>query len=156
MEQVDNDSLVGLLDQLVQPQPPQPVSMVPQTWGWVVLLVLALLICAFLVRRILIRRRANAYRREALDLLRAAKGDPARVAEILRRTALVAYPREVVAGLKGEAWLRFLDRQIGQSGFEQGPGRVVAAAPYVRTDAGAGLSQLAENWIRHHSVKLVR
>ncbi|MDB6178361.1 DUF4381 domain-containing protein [Paracoccus sp. Z330] len=151
MEQVDNDSLVGLLDQLVQPDPPAPVSMLPQTWGWVVVGLLVLALLGYLAHKLIKHRRANAYRREALDLLDAARDDPARIAEILRRTALVAYPRDKVAWLTGEDWLHFLDHQIDKPVFAQGPGRAIATAPYRDQAPDAALTVLAANWIRHHS-----
>lgn len=38
------ESLVSLIGQLIEPQQPLPVPMVPQTWGWAVLA--ALLVAA--------------------------------------------------------------------------------------------------------------
>lgn len=54
----------------------------------------------------------NAYRREALAELDGTKG-ASRIAEILRRTALTAYPRDVVVGLKGDDWFQWLEREGG-------------------------------------------
>ena len=49
------------------------------------------------------RHRRNAYRREALRELEEA--DAADISAILKRTALVAFPREQVASLSGAAWM---------------------------------------------------
>lgn len=140
-------NLVELLD-LLEPIPePQPVSMLPQTQGW---LWLGLILLVFLVwtgRLLLIRWRSNAYRREALREIASAKGDPVKIAEILRRTALMAYPRSQVAGLYGEDWLAFLNRT--GAGFDQA-GQVLAAAPYRPAAASADLEPAAARWIRTH------
>jgi hypothetical protein len=66
------------------------------------------------------RWQQNRYRREAIaELARHEENlrDAARratalvaVAELLKRTAITAFPREQVAGLTGAAWFAFLDR----------------------------------------------
>lgn len=146
----DNDSLIGLIEQLVEPAAPPPIPMVPQTWGWAVLAVLLLAALAYGIWRWSSHRRANAYRRAALHMLDSAGDDPARIAAILRRAALVAYPRRAVASLNGADWLAFLDAQIGGDAFSAGPGRSLAAAPYRPTDPDPRLRPLAADWIRRH------
>jgi hypothetical protein len=49
---------------------------------------------------------------------------------LLRRVCLSLYPRQEVAGLTGEAWLAFLDRQAGMESFRHGGGHVLISAPY--------------------------
>jgi len=102
------------LDDIVQPQ---PVSWLPETWGW---LALALLLVALVVWALWRRHKryvANRYRREALaeiDRLAATLGVGAAatgIAEVLKRVALKAWPRETTASLSGAAWLVFLKRQ---------------------------------------------
>ncbi|SDW07571.1 protein of unknown function [Albimonas donghaensis] len=148
------ESLVGLLDQLAQPVPPPPISMAPQTAGWAVAGVVLLILLALVAIRAARRRRANAYRRAALAALARAGDDPAAVAAILRRTALVAYPREQVAGLHGAAWLRFLDETAGAGaggGLSDGPGAALIAAPYAPgPHAVPGLGAAAADWVRRH------
>jgi hypothetical protein len=147
-------NLVDLLDRLAEPLEPAPVSMAPQTAGWTVLTVVLALVLAWLAWRWVQRWRANAYRRAALAELDAAGDDPAAVADILRRTALVAWPRDRVASLSGADWLRFLDA-TGGGGFLDGPGAALASAPY-RSDAAApapGLGALAARWVRRHRVE---
>ncbi|UOM33487.1 DUF4381 domain-containing protein [Acuticoccus sp. I52.16.1] len=147
-------SLVDLLDQLVEPQPPAPVSMMPETAGWAVLAALVLVAAAFGAWRWWRHWRADAYRRAALAELAAAGDDAARIATVLRRTALAAWPRERVAALSGEAWLAFLDETGGDGGFGGGPGRALIAAPY-RGDGGASpeVAALAARWVRRHRVR---
>lgn len=148
-------TLLDLLDRLIEPPEPPPVSMMPQTWGWVVLTLILLVACMIVAIRAWRRYRANAYRRHALKELELAGDDPAAIAAILRRTALAAYPRREVACLAGEEWLRFLDGQVSEGGFHNGPGRTVAAAPYRGAEKAPELYGIAKNWIlRHHPGKV--
>ena len=149
-EDLSKLNLVELVDRLEMVAEPEAISLFPQTagWIWLGLAVVALIVLA--VHRFQRWRRANAYRRAGLDELARAKGDPARIAVVLRRAALSGFPRKEVAGLHGNAWLEFLDQSYGGTGFRDGPGRVLAAAPYRATDAAAGLDELAADWLRRH------
>lgn len=75
--------LVDLLDDLVQPAPPPPVSLAPQTAGWAALA--ALLAAGLLGLALRWRRRRGepAYWRAALAALIASGDDAAEVAAIL-------------------------------------------------------------------------
>lgn len=143
-------SLIDLLDKLVDPVEPPPVSMMPQTWGWAVIAILILVAFVLAGLRSVRRYRANAYRRAALHALQTGRNDPQAIAAILRRAALAAYPRRDVAGLAGKDWLRFLDSRIGGEAFQAGAGQAVATAPYVSTAPDAALPALAERWIKYH------
>lgn len=149
-EDLSKLNLVELID-LLDPAPePAEVSMMPQTVGWVWLGVALLVLIAYLIRRWRAYRRANAYRGAALAAVAKAGDDPAKIAEILRRCALSAYPRQQVAGMVGTDWLRFLDQTGGGSAFSGGPGKVIASAPYRPGQPVDGLSDLAATWIRRH------
>ena len=144
-------NLVDLLDQLIEPAPPPPVSMAPQTAGWAVLALLVLCGLVYALWTYRDYRQRNAYRRAALVALDGAGDDASAIAAVLRRAALVAYPRSEVASLSGDDWLSFLDRSGRMSGFREGAGRVLVTAPY----AGVGkpapeLSGLARTWITKH------
>lgn len=147
-------NLVDLIDRLVEPNPPASISMVPQTAGWMVLVVLSALAAAYGLYRYLDYRKRNAYRRQALSALQTTGADAAEIAIVLRRTALAAYPRESVAGLSGEAWLNFLDRTGETDVFSTGVGRMLATAPYqVSTQADPALAKVARDWISRHRVE---
>lgn len=148
----DVKNLVDLIDRLAEPGEPAPVSMVPATAGWTVLAVLLALAVLWLLWWGVRRWRANAYRRAALAELAAAGDDPAAITAILRRTALAAWPRTRVASLHGEEWLRFLDATARGGGFVDGPGAVLAEAPYRSTGPAPGLGDLAGSWVRRHRV----
>ena len=149
-EDLSSLTLVELLD-LLEPVPEPPsVSLWPQTAGWLVLAVLLLAAAAWLVRRQRADHRANAYRRAALAELAAAGDDPARLAAILRRAALVAFPRADVAGLHGDDWLSFLESCCDGAPFRTGAARVVATAAYSPCAPDPSVTAQVAHWLRHH------
>ncbi|WP_018259655.1 DUF4381 domain-containing protein [Methylobacterium sp. WSM2598] len=107
----DPGSLENLRDLAV----PAPVAFWPPGPGaWIVLTGLAAML-ALLLRDLRRRHRANAYRRAALAELDATAASPRpdarsieRVSEVMKRAALVAFPREQVARLSGANWADFL------------------------------------------------
>jgi len=135
---------------------PPPVSWWPPAPGWWILgagLVLALVIIALVAVR---RYRRNAYRRAALAELAAigSVADPAgaaAVSSVLKRAALVAYPRADVAALTGENWLAFLDRSAATSDFTSGPAAGLARAAYGGPPAqGPDILAAARRWVKRH------
>jgi hypothetical protein len=56
----------------------------------------------------------------------------AELATLLRRVALMHFPRTDVAGLCGRRWLEFLDREFVPQAFVGGIGECLAWAPYAR------------------------
>ncbi|MEP2715127.1 DUF4381 domain-containing protein [Pseudophaeobacter sp.] len=152
-QNLDGLNLVELLD-LLKPMPePAPISMVPQTAGWAVLAGVLTLVLIWAGLRVWRGYRANAYRRAALaelDMLTQSGQDPAKIAVLLKRTALAAYPRAQVAQLHGASWLEFLDAQLPGAGFSQGAGQILATAPWRATPPDPALTALARDWIRHH------
>lgn len=145
---VDNDSLVELINQLAEVPDPAPVSMVPQTAGWLVLAGIVLAVSAWRGWRTWQHYRANAYRRAALKALAQAGDDPAAVSGILKRTAMAAYGRRRVAGLSGPAWVTFLS-ETGAGEFEE---TALARAAYQRApvEADPGLLAAARAWVTSH------
>jgi hypothetical protein len=146
---------------------PDPVPFTPQTAGWYLLAGLLAIGAVWLAWRFFKKWRKNAYRREALHELAEIEGLLAgdgsqgealqSLPELLKRVALVAYPRARVAELSGEAWLGFLDGTVGSTEFSQGVGRVLPDLAYDPGTAGQITSQEAKDlislvgaWIRHH------
>lgn len=147
-------SLAELIDLLEPVREPAPISMAPQTIGWVWLGLFVVVIAALLFWRFAQHRRRNAYRRAALAELAQLAPDASALAQLVRRTALAAYPRSSVASLFGETWLAFLDKAYGGNGFSNGPGKVLAAAPYQGETADEPLRQLVKVWIEKHRKEL--
>jgi hypothetical protein len=154
------DPLAGLIDAPL----PAAISLWPQTWfAWSAVVIIAALVVVATSFAIW-RWRRNRYRRAAnRDMIRIqralTRGAPHYVtvqnlALLVRRTALVSFPRTSVASLSGTRWLSFLDRSYDGSGFSQGVGRVLAAAPYEpsgHADVPMGpLFNLIQQWIWTH------
>jgi hypothetical protein len=144
----DPASLANLRDIVTPP----PVPWWPPAPGWWFLLTVLGLIAVLAAVRGWRRWRANAYRRAALRAIGHAE-TAASIAEILKRAALVAFPRTQVASLVGSAWVKWL--------AETG-GRPVPAAVRQALTVGvfaeresAGVSELAAfaaEWIRSHKI----
>ncbi|WJH41595.1 DUF4381 domain-containing protein [Aliirhizobium terrae] len=146
---------------------PQPISWMPQTWGWATLAALLLLLLLAIAILAVRRFRRNAYRRDAVRQLAklegemtdaARRGDAIReLAELLKRTALAAWPRAQVATLAGAGWAQFL----GRSGSVGQPLATLLDDLEYREDATfASLSEeqmkhtlrAARQWIEEHHV----
>lgn len=162
------DPLAGLRDWHL----PGPVSWWPPAPGWWVVAVLGLTLVIAVLAWWWPRRRRTAPARAALAELKALRASLARegdsrrfaaaISILLRRLALVRYPRDQVAGLAGPQWLAFLERTGGGSGFTKGPGLVLAEGPYrpvAQEPAESGVSpavsleldglvDLTDHWIR--------
>lgn len=99
---------------------PEAISWWPLAPGWYVLLVLIAFAGAFLTLCLYKRYRYALAKKYALILLTTYEKDyeqeqnssliSARISELLRRVALVYYPRHQVASLHGKAWLDFLNQ----------------------------------------------
>ncbi len=97
----------GSLDRLRDIVIPEPISWWPPSVGWWVLGATLLVCVIAMLYRYYRQYRRNAYRRFALASLASAT-DCASISEIVKRTALVAYPREEVARLTGSEWNEWL------------------------------------------------
>ena len=134
-------------------------------WYWVIGGVAILVIA--LALRLLLWWQQNRYRREALaelarseTLLRDPTQRAARLAlfaELLKRAALSAWPRETVASLTGSSWVAFLDRS-GQAPSDFGAlVERVAYDPRLADDlTDREIQELAirvRDWLKLHHVK---
>ena len=157
------EALAGLHDVVA----PAPVSWAPQTVGWALLAGVLVVLLAWLGWRAWKRARASRYRKVALAeidrVAEALRRDPSSglvalgtVNEILKRTALTAWPRPEVAALAGEDWLAFLDATGDGQAFRSGPGRVLADRVYAPGGLpAAGAERQAffatvRRWVQHH------
>ena len=95
---------------------PPPLDWWPLAPGWYVVatfVLISVIILSIVVRRHYVHGRSK---RQALRLLTLYQQQDAnsqiscaRISELLKRVALMYYPRKQVAGLQGEAWLTFLN-----------------------------------------------
>jgi len=120
---------VSELAQLRDIHEPTPIGWWPLAPGWyglALLVLLILLTLAFFISRSYLNGRAK---RQALRLLtnyeQQHQRQPnsqlasARISELLKRVALVYFPREDVASLQGEHWLAFLNNTGKRLDFNQ-------------------------------------
>jgi len=139
---------------------PAEVSWWPQTAGWVWL---GGFLAAYLLYsgwRALKRWHRNRYRREArrrLAQLSLAPADAARVtaaSEILKITALAAYPRARVASLSGRDWTAFLNSRCEGEIFDAELSGLLAEAQYREASPSASqhaaLLQACRHWVTQH------
>ncbi|WP_420996896.1 DUF4381 domain-containing protein [Cupriavidus sp. 30B13] len=147
---------------------PEPVSWLPQTWGWAVLAALLLAVLALLAWRAYRRRQAGRYRREALAALarieaaladeRGRAGALAALPALVKRVALAFAPRAQVASLSAQAWLAWLDGTWRPGSFTSGPGRLLPALAYGSGEPApaevAALVALLRDWIGQHHARL--
>ncbi|MEJ1972502.1 MAG: DUF4381 domain-containing protein [Lacunisphaera sp.] len=157
------------LDRLHDIVAPPSVPWWPPAPGWYYVIVLLLVLVLVLAICGLIHRQRNRYRREALaEFARQEKrlGDPAQrvaalavLAELLKRAAVTAFPREQVAALTGPVWFSFLDQTGRCTFFSRGEGARLEAAVYdpagaMQLDEAAArvLAQRVRHWLRHHRI----
>jgi hypothetical protein len=126
---------------------PAEIGWWPLAPGWWLIIALVLLGLVMLVRRALAARKLSAARRYALGELERlvaeyrhsndAVGLGVGLSALLRRTMLAYAPRRDVAGLTGEDWLRWLDRDLDKPHFRSGSGRSLIELPYRDRQIGA-------------------
>ena len=119
---------------------PETVGWWPLAPGWWLLIAAAVIAAGLLLRAWLRRRAHAAARRKALRQLEDSRSayayhnNPvtlgAEVSELFRRTMLAYAPRAEVAGLTGDEWLAWLDRDLDEPRFRRGAGRSLLDLPY--------------------------
>lgn len=149
-----------LLAQLKDIHLPDPISWWPLAPGWYVLAGILCLLFIFLGYHAS-RCHHNALpKKQALRLLEHyqkhyekehnVSQTSAQISELLRRVALVYYPRIEVASLHGEAWLQFLNQTSKKIDFNT-VRALLLDAPFKTTDPTIDLDPLfahAKLWIK--------
>jgi hypothetical protein len=148
------------LGEFVEVVSPAAISWLPQTAGWAWLGVVVLALAMHRGWRRLQRWHRNRYRREAAARLRqlspATLGEQlvAEINKLLKLAAMAAYSRESVAGLYGENWTRFLNRQCADATFSAEQAALLATGAYrpVALDSATAdaLLEASLAWIRQH------
>ncbi len=141
---------------------PGPINWWPQTIGWQIVGVLLLLLTLRWCWRGARAWWRDRYRREAARTLSRILETPAQpqnqlaaIAELLKATALFGRSRDTVAGLSGQQWLDWLDRQTEAHLF-QGRSRelltvqLYQANPAVSAEDVRALAQASAAWIHQH------
>jgi hypothetical protein len=137
---------------------PSPIGWWPLAPGWYVLALLVLITLAttaYFLTRHYIKNRAKRQALKLLDTYREQyqqerhQLSAARVSELLKRVALVYFPRSNVASLQGEAWITFLTDSSKGLDFEKVRAELLEG-PY-QSNLSHDLNllfQMAHTWIR--------
>ena len=144
------------LDKLHDFYQPVPPAWTPQTIGWYILFALIGLLAIWTTVYLFRKWLTNRYRREALHEL--VHLPPQQFSELLKRTALTAWPREKVASLNGSAWLEFLNQSAGSSLFHTAPANRIEELAFesvsLSSEDEQSLRQAVATWIRRHHVQV--
>ncbi len=142
---------------------PPPISWWPPAPGWWILAIFLCLLIAFLIYHGYQRYNFARAKKQALKLLRDYQQQYARdhdgaiasasISELLRRVALVYYPRAQVASLHGEAWLSFLNQTSSQLDFNEVK-ELLLDAPFMPNHQLnlQPLFQIAKHWIKQRGM----
>jgi len=159
----DPSSLQNLHDIVMPPT----VSWWPPAPGWYAVASGILIGIVWFIWQRYWQWRADAYRRAALNELSRLKSlidseerEPAlrKLPELVKRTAMSAWPREKLAALTGNGWLQFLDRFGNTDAFTKGDGQLLTELPYaghqklngISDDQVFSLVKIVEKWILEH------
>ena len=142
---------------------PDPVGMWPVAPGWYVIALTLLLLIGYLIYFVYLRHRRGRAKYQALMMLveyerQFAAGSEAsvisaKISELLRRVALVYYPRASVAGLNGQSWIDFLN-ESGKANFND-IRSLMLDLPYQKQTGRMDLKPLfstAKDWIKPRGV----
>lgn len=142
---------------------PDPVGWWPLAPGWYLLMILIVLLISIGIYKLYQRYLNARAKHRALDLLNKyqeyyekdnnAALASARISELLRRVALVYYPREEVASLHGEAWVDFLSRTVKGLDFNSVKSMLLES-PFKSAETASlkPLFRCAEQWIKQRRV----
>lgn len=154
---------VDALAQLKDIHLPPPVGWWPLAPGWYVLMVFIFILIAVLTAA-LYKRHLNARpKKHALALLKTysaqyekdhnAQLASARISELLKRVALVYFPRHQVASIHGTTWIEFLNQTGKGINFE--PVKTMLLDSPFKHDEQINLKPLitrTELWIKQRKV----
>ncbi len=154
-----NDPLAQLRDLHL----PDAVSAWPPALGWWILALLLLAVVGFSVYVLWRRRRDNRYRRLAIAELQQYYQQYAHsedsvwllqhLSQLLRRAALVAFPRVQVAALSGADWVQFLADSSDQPEFVDQYGELLSSGLYQPNPSfePEKVRLLCHHWLRKHN-----
>ena len=131
LEELEKLPLYDLISLLDDVQVPEPISYFPVTPIWTWIFWIMALTAAFLLFQYWKGWQRERYRKLACHELERTGGVNCsayvmKVTQILKWTALTAYPRKRVASLEGVDWLHFLDSTSGGTEFTAGVGQSLA------------------------------
>jgi len=111
-----------LLKNIAETPAPEPVSWLPQTLGWQILCIFALIFGLNKLYSVYKSYKRNAYRRVALQWIKQLEGCTdiqlfRQLPKLLRKTAILAFGRTDVLHLSDKCWEEWLDKQCAKTSF---------------------------------------
>ena len=111
-----------ILDKIVETQAPTAISWLPQTLGWQIIFLCAVIYLLLKSYGAYKSYKKNAYRRDALKWLSQLESANTenlyqQLPLLLRKTALIGFNRADITQLDGEKWERWLDSQCKETSF---------------------------------------
>ncbi len=147
---MEPDPLAQLRDVIL---PPAPGFWPPAMGWWILLLLVIVVLCGavYLYRYIYSRQKRFDLVKQMDGLARLPA--PQAIVELsilMRRIAITRFQHNMVAGLSGEEWLKFLDESGHTNDFTHGPGRALVSAPYatVPLEYPESLFAVCRNWVK--------
>lgn len=152
-----------VLKQLHDIHLPKAIGWWPLAFGWYFLIIATLSLLSILFWISYRRRIRGRAKREALLLLEHYQQQylqdqnsqicSKRISELLRRVALVYFPREQVAGLQGKEWIDFLNSSGKGVHFDEISSYLLALPyqPASKVDLSP-LFQFARRWIKQRGI----
>lgn len=149
-----------LLEDFIETQAPEPISWMPQTMGWYVVLLFVMYFISKKAFRKYQKYKRNAYRREALHWLSSLTEKPSdkyihQLPQLLRNTAIKGYGRVAVASLTGVNWESWLDKQCVKTNFSTDCSGLLNRVAY--SDLGTisdsdrlKLREHISDWVKYH------
>lgn len=146
---------------------PDPVGWWPLAPGWYAVMVITVLLLSCMVYWMHQRHVNGLAKRKALGLLavykehylkdKNAQVASARISELLKRVALVYYPRMEVASIHGDDWINFLNKTSKKIDF-QPVKAMLLDAPFKMVES-VNLEPLficAEQWIKQRGAPCLK
>lgn len=142
--------------------PPVPPAWPPSARFWIVLG--GVLLAVFLVRRIIVSRRIITARkyanREVESITKRFNKNGYKIASelslLMRRIALMKFPKEEVSPLSGKEWRQFLEKTSKKPVFKGRAGDIIEDVMYIPPERFgkqdvAPLVAAAKEWIAEHT-----
>ncbi len=165
LESLRPENVTPLMSSLSEPSISGHISWVPNAPGWYWLLFLLFCFALYRIYLFVQNYLSNTYRRAALIELEhftlqeplSEKEQYQKLPQLLRRTALYAFPRSDIAPLTGIAWEKWLDDHCTKSQFSTEISGLLSQLAYspratlTEENKHAILDNVAL-WIKHHEV----
>lgn len=139
----------------------------PVAPGWYLIALLLFAVLIFLLLKNRQKRKANQYRRDALEQLsilqaRLEQGEAENALRalpvLIKATALCAYKRDTIASLYGDGWIDFLNETLPTPYFNGDDGSLLTRVSYgtpgeilsIGEEQSTQLIDHIKYWIHHH------